>query len=463
MTGKVISWLEQILPDIKSTGEPESVMLKFAHEQNLAPALLEKLAQVFNSAKTLNFLDKSANRGEKFHVVDADALVRRYVTAEPAKAAADSFSDWIDRPATKSAALTAPIADRWPVATPAATRVLEEPLVNLLGAKRANAKAELRARSAAQATEANYRQVVFDLGEQADALTTKLAEQIRVTPDFDFAALEADALGLHGDRVKTACAWVSHRLKTRHFTHKRASAPTSGRLVRDSAGLIAGLAQLAATIEQHTFARSLESDYVKAAATALAPQAKDTVATLDPREEEAPASEEKAEAPRAPRLAPKPGAPAPAPERSGGSILDKLQKIPVPQAPIEPGTVLRNLVHEALPTRNTGQQKVDRDYDDLHSQIVMERLLMTDPILAEADPHTVVSLANSIREQAPHVARDINAMRFALREAVQYQALPTHTLKDLVGIEKTRTDVEQNTQDLSKERYAQGMKKEKAK
>jgi hypothetical protein len=455
MTSKVISWLEEILPDIKRTQDPEAVMLKFAATNNLAPALLEKLAQVYNSAKTLNFLEKSANRGASFHVVDADALIRRYTAEE--KQAAASHNEWLDAAAVKSASLTTPVADRWPTEAKTPEPVLESHLPQ----KVASAKSVLRARSEAQATVANYRQVVFDLNEDVNDLTVKIAEAIRVLPDFDFSALEADAIALHGPGVKVACDLVSRRLMRRHFRHKRASAAGHRRLVRDRHGLVAQLQSLTEAVDMHKAATSLESEYVKAAGT-LAPQAPAAPEkTLDepkagkpePKPEE---KKEKTDKDSGPSAKPSP-APSPA---AGKGVFSTLGSIPVPQSPVEPMTMMRQLVQEALPTRNTGQQQVDRDHDDLQSQIVVERLLMTDPILADSDPHTVISLANSIREQAPHVARDINAMRFALREAVQYQALPTHSVKDLAGIEKTRVDTAGAESALAKDRYAQGLKKE---
>lgn len=58
-------------------------MLKCAKDHNLAPAQLEKLAQVFNTTKTLVGLDKQANRGDSFSIVDVPGLVSSYVTYSP--------------------------------------------------------------------------------------------------------------------------------------------------------------------------------------------------------------------------------------------------------------------------------------------------------------------------------------------------------------------------------------------
>ena len=101
---------------------------------------------------------------------------------------------------------------------------------------------------------------------------------------------------------------------------------------------------------------------------------------------------------------------------------------------------------------------IDNDFSDTQTKVVLERLMHTDPILSEADPHIVLSLANSIREQSPHLAKDINAMRFALREAVQYNSLPTHTVKDIAGIEKAKVETAGDARALNKDKYQMGFK-----
>lgn len=78
-----IDLLNSIMPEIVSTKDPESAMLKCAKDHNLAPAQLEKLAQVFNTTKTLVGLEKQANRGDSFSLVDVPGLVASYVTYSP--------------------------------------------------------------------------------------------------------------------------------------------------------------------------------------------------------------------------------------------------------------------------------------------------------------------------------------------------------------------------------------------
>lgn len=96
----IINALESILPDINSSGDAEGTLLKYASTNNLAPAQLEKMGQAFNTAKTVVFLDKSANRAGTFNLLDVDGMVSKYASATPAPVVerTESISDWLDTP-----------------------------------------------------------------------------------------------------------------------------------------------------------------------------------------------------------------------------------------------------------------------------------------------------------------------------------------------------------------------------
>lgn len=73
------------MPDIISSKDPEGTMLKCAEAHNLSPAQLEKLGQTFNTAKTIVGLEKQANRGDSFKIVDVPSLISKYATYSPEK------------------------------------------------------------------------------------------------------------------------------------------------------------------------------------------------------------------------------------------------------------------------------------------------------------------------------------------------------------------------------------------
>jgi len=456
MTSEVISYLEDVLPEIKRTRDPEGAMLKFAQERNLAPAMLEKLAQVYNSAKTINFLEKAANRGDSFHVVDADALLKSYTTTHPEKVAADDFSEWLDRPQTKAASLTYKIADRFP-RTAGQPGVLVEASISV--EKPASAQLVRREEQATQRNIQTYEQVLFDLAEDVYEKSATIAERIRATPDFDFSAFEAGALLLTGNAVKEAMSQVSSRLTRRHFMHKRASGPGDAVFSTSDRELLASVQRLQEAVELQKAAASIAEEFHKPATTALFEPGLETQRT---HETLAPgAGTQRARPPRY-EQPPEKDVVQERPEGGKGKAAPGLDYAAVIRNTVMPPSSMisgiRSLALETLPTRNIGQELVDQDFADTQSKVVLERLMNTDPILSEADPDVVVSLANSIRDQSPHLARDINAMRFALREAVQYNSLPTHTVKDIAGIEKTKAETESKGREISKDKYQMGFK-----
>jgi hypothetical protein len=82
MNEQIASWFEGLIPEIKETGDPHGTIIKFAEEKNLAPALMERLGYIYNTAKTVNYLDKSASssRGESFTILDVESMVKEYTS-----------------------------------------------------------------------------------------------------------------------------------------------------------------------------------------------------------------------------------------------------------------------------------------------------------------------------------------------------------------------------------------------
>lgn len=90
MRQQLITWLiEDIAPDIRQSKDAEGTILKFARQHNLAPALVQGLGQLYNTAKTLAFLEKagSKGRGDSFPILDVDQLVQKFLELDPVKSA----------------------------------------------------------------------------------------------------------------------------------------------------------------------------------------------------------------------------------------------------------------------------------------------------------------------------------------------------------------------------------------
>jgi outer membrane biosynthesis protein TonB len=74
-----IKLIERLAPSINESQDPKGTLIKYASENNLSPAELERLGQVYNSAKTLSHLEKSANRGDSYTLLDINELMAEYV------------------------------------------------------------------------------------------------------------------------------------------------------------------------------------------------------------------------------------------------------------------------------------------------------------------------------------------------------------------------------------------------
>lgn len=76
---------------------------------------------------------------------------------------------------------------------------------------------------------------------------------------------------------------------------------------------------------------------------------------------------------------------------------------------------------------------------DVRSTANLKKLLITDEVLSQADPFTVVEAFNSIRAAAPEVATDISMLRLQLRQAVTHQGYDIDSASAARKFEKSRT------------------------
>ena len=86
---------------------------------------------------------------------------------------------------------------------------------------------------------------------------------------------------------------------------------------------------------------------------------------------------------------------------------------------------------------SANQIKFDNELDRGLKEITLQRLLLSDPIIAEADQNTVQDLFNTIADLSPTIAKDPIRMAPVLKEALQYDALPMQQIKDLLSVEES--------------------------
>lgn len=84
---QILALIDNVLPDIKSTGHPESVLLKYAQANNLSPAQLARAGQTYNTMMALTTQTKAANRGDAFYLLDVPHMLDEFTKYTPPKEA----------------------------------------------------------------------------------------------------------------------------------------------------------------------------------------------------------------------------------------------------------------------------------------------------------------------------------------------------------------------------------------
>lgn len=77
----IISMLNEVVPQMQKSNNPETTLLKYAKEKNLPPSILERMTHMFNSLKTNCYMDHAESmekRGSQFSLIDAPTLLSKY-------------------------------------------------------------------------------------------------------------------------------------------------------------------------------------------------------------------------------------------------------------------------------------------------------------------------------------------------------------------------------------------------
>lgn len=553
---EIISKLEDLLPQMRDTGSPRDVMLKYAREADLAPAQLERMAQLFNVAKSLDYMNKSANRGGTFDVVNIPDMLRDYTSYTPKKVAAssgiaawidapannntsglakaassststmdiDDISAWVDAPApdmhthqqikqayikeengsfcaysghgrklgthsTKQAALdqlgavkasklhkSASMPDVMALARDSAGWVSIPQEVEDYQMRTAVGFVEQNRKEAAAAFELDsINRLIEDSKEEFRKLASTVYDQLTVD-GLSFAEMEQDAvehLGAAGVKAAAALSDYMTQLRVPHTRHDTAAATRKMAFERH-AGSVELFKQAALCVDLIKAAQLYREDYISKSAV-LATSLGDVLAHAQQQAAGA-AAQQSASTPTPTPAGSGSGGNGGGGGGNGGGGLPPRPRTPRRNANdvaelIDPGYVeeddkddddlaktttdIMNAVGAGLKrvpgpgafsdtiTSTIGrmgdggaaQRKIDDAHRGVSAVTTLQRMLLTDPIIREADPEMVVSLFNTLQDAHPDVAHDPNLLRFALREALQYESVPLHTYKDLLGME----------------------------
>lgn len=540
----IIEQLSVLAPKLKAAESPEAVLVKYASERNLSPAQLERIGQVYNIAKTLNFMDKSASRGDSFRVLDTQKMMSDFTSFTPKqhKEATNSteWNNWFDAPLSKAASSSNPSdINSWIDETKKSAKIVEEDgkytvysedgekrlsqpgtkeeavkrlrqveyfkkhkqantVPNLLAmagdSTYASAetdavaslpktaaeqiKNELREDSALRFEMETAKQITDDAAEEARKIASELLEMHRINP-LPFATMEHDAYYCSEDEqgTKVATEFVVNFFKSKGWELERHDfSKGMPKLARDRHSILPLFNSLLEKLELHKSASLYTEDIEKKSAATETQRRRRTSSQDDidfpnsGSSRRRNSSDETGDFPQ---------------EETGRrpSIIDLISsnkdnsnkdKFNIDSSVAKditqglasmysPSTYLnkqtQDFVSNVLKTpelsgTNKRQKEVDVAADDVGRVTELQRLLLTDPIIGEAEPDTVVNLYNTLAKANPEIVKDKNLLRFALREALQYDAVPLHTYKDLISMGKDRADMQEKTQRLEKEKYA---------
>lgn len=421
---QVIQAIQQLLPRIKSSSAgAENILLEYAKENNLEPAVLVKMAQTMNTARTLAFLEKNADsRGASFPLLDPNAIAAKYVELAQNKTAAKNpvvevelgesnrvpnffkmAAAEIDGAMVKAASTTVPVES-----TKSARDLARE--FN-------QQRDELTAlnREIEQALELRE-----ELADNFKLAFKKIAKFIRDNADDVLLIGEdvhafgnAHEIAIYSEAIKEANTYVN--IKLAEFD---GNPITKRKLLHDRFNVMPLIKDASAKL-------SLVED------VDFFVNEKSATARTGSRRNKTPIEE--IEEPKAPEV-----------EDKKKSKPKSSQEVVILTSPkgISSSVDLNQILQAALEpyALKKRQKKVDEAYDDAAAMAGLQKLVITDPILAEADPVQLVDMYNDLRATKPDIARNTNMLRFALREALQYGGIPQQTVKTIADIDKAMND-----------------------
>ena len=446
MNEKIVDWFEDLIPEIKKSGNVKEVFLKFANEKNLAPALLEKLGQVYNTAKTVNYLDKSASdkRGDSFKVLDVEDLLEAYTKEAKSDYSNNNFSSL-----SQSKRVPKDLFG---------SMVKEIPVESSLGEQEIKLASDIRNKfkkeSRNKRNTDTLNQLVFELKEDIRDLAEDFSKEIQ-TKSANFDKVEQDALYYFEGNAKEACDMLASYLEdTKYLTVKRASDAGKSRLVEDYASLNLigqiqnkinelGVAKKAEFRASHLSELSEDEKSIKSAAgppivNVNVPKDKnlDIIAKAIQSGGGGGGSSEAASASKKKDLSS---------SNKGESLIGALGNSDIVQkGPSSFRDTLLNAVGAFADTENKDQKEYDLNLRDVEQAAVLQNLLATDEILADADPEKVVEAYNTLRQLAPELASDINVARVTLRSMVQHDGLAIFDAQQYSSAELDKAKVDNN-------------------
>ena len=466
-----------LVPEIEKQGA-ETVLLNYAERENLPPAQLEKLAQVFNTFRTLDHIDKQASaeaRGSAVSLVDVPDLVVKYINATSQEKAATPIRTSSHNPATidllSAVRFDAPqIKAASAPSTPAPRRLSKQELADTA------LELSIDARVAMEkiATELLNKLPQWSDGSRdistaiADAAPLCNIDTLKQAVQWLKSASAAPLVGVDFDKPMTKRAFAvtgecgkllaefNYEFASYKLMRKMAAEGVEPK--KPGVGDIDELVEAAGGEEA---ARQILDDMMAERGMSVDDlEGDDTSATRPGFVIDSPNGENEDEAADTKPTAPDSTAPA-APQSTGQSRVAKVLKSL--SAPIR---ATGNAISETAQTAkshidrvvskdrvNKDQMSSDMDVEDVRRAIGIRRMIGTDPVLREADPREVLEIYNAIARTNPEIVHNMPALRLLLREAVSYEGLTLDSQKQLTDIRSNSSKAEEQEANNLKRRY----------
>lgn len=434
-----IQMLNSIMPEIVESKDPESTMLKCAKKNNLSPAQLEKLGHVFNSMKTLVGLEKQANRGDSFSIVDVPEMVSKYTTYDPARVLSDkaeAVHEKVDR-LTKDATAD---PDGWGACLKYMQMSKSASVDNAWCFEKQTLPscAEWIKKTATRTckggtTEFNNVEVGDEWlemdpdGVPTDIMHKSAAKRLALYTSVNEDLKEAE-MTLR-QVVEDATVAMQEKLANfkSHIASNREDWETS---IKDARDLLSeqDFEKIASFIENYfervkfrglEKAANISRGYVRRLAkdeTGLVTEMQDLLDLQDVKDR----------------------------------ALNILEGFNVKSASSLEKIYTSQMLNPKFPLAETNlKQKYDDNLDKGLQEIALQKLMLTDPIIAEADQATVQDLYSTIADLSPTVAKDPIRLAPVLKEALQYDALPMQQIKDLLSVEESSSKIKKYNKEVS--------------
>lgn len=479
----------------------ESVLLRYATDEELAPAQLEKLAQAYNTVRQLSHIEASNDRGSSCHQIDTPALLRTYVEGGQKSASAVTTQERATHSASevdlmrelrsemrqldKAASCGCDTPDGVAVTTPSTPAPDPEADVRFTPAQLKEAAWEAKVDLYMIADDilkmASCEGRVLQIA-QAEHDASRVVSPLCVSESLNwlekYAAQQkiSRELSRHVGEIKPAAFNISTPLSEKVTQLAEAFALTSLlHKVATDVGIPIGQLPNSGKIDAPDPA-AMED--VMARLDAFTPEGEAAPAPAEPKAFNVPAGEEpKASEPEEKSQASGQGGKGGGDRKKGGEkATDKgapsggggkhwLAAI-ISGATKPVGAAAATVDQAASAAQNklnmvTGKERVhraqvdlDNDVMDIRRSILIRRLAASDPVLKEMPIRDVLDTYNAIAESNPDLAANPRRVLLAMREAASYEGLTLDSQKLLGDVRGATAKTDEQESNNTKRRYS---------